>query len=75
MYVYKQVGREYKVMKALHSVGFPVPRVLAHCTDDRVIGTEFFLMDFMKVRICLKWQCSLYTRLLYRIVPVVITFV
>ncbi|XP_039252844.2 acyl-CoA dehydrogenase family member 11-like [Styela clava] len=46
-----QVGREYRVMKALHSVGFPVPRVIVHCTDTDVIGTEFFIMEFLEGRV------------------------
>uniref|UniRef100_A0A3Q2YWT7 Aminoglycoside phosphotransferase domain-containing protein n=1 Tax=Hippocampus comes TaxID=109280 RepID=A0A3Q2YWT7_HIPCM len=40
-----KVDREYRVQKALHSSGFPVPRPLLHCTDIDVIGTEFYLME------------------------------
>src|SRR5215470_13440850 len=36
-----QVDREYRVMKALGTVGFPVPVMRALCTDDAVIGTAF----------------------------------
>ncbi|KAK2859544.1 hypothetical protein Q5P01_004164 [Channa striata] len=46
-----QVGREYRVQKALFSAGFPVPRPLLHCTDVEVIGTEFYLMEHVKGRI------------------------
>ena len=40
------VDREYRVMKALGSSDVPVPRMLALCEDDSVIGTMFFIMDF-----------------------------
>ena len=36
-----QVDREYRVMKALGSVGFPVPHMRAFCEDADVIGTPF----------------------------------
>jgi aminoglycoside phosphotransferase (APT) family kinase protein len=36
-----QVDREYRVMKALGTVGFPVPNMRALCLDDGVIGTTF----------------------------------
>lgn len=41
------VGREYRVMHALASTPVAVPPMLAHCTDKSVIGTEFYLMDFV----------------------------
>ena len=46
-----QVEREYKVMKALGRVDFPVPRMRALCEDDSVIGTNFYVMDFKEGRI------------------------
>ena len=46
-----QVDREYRVMKALGDVGFPVPRMRALCQDDAVIGTSFYVMDFLAGRI------------------------
>src|ERR1700759_5677865 len=45
------VDREYKVMKALGSIDFPVPRMRALCEDDSVIGTNFYVMDFLEGRI------------------------
>lgn len=44
-----QVDREYRVQKALFSAGFPVPQPLLHCTDTDVIGTEFYLMEHVRV--------------------------
>ncbi|XP_030887719.1 acyl-CoA dehydrogenase family member 11 [Leptonychotes weddellii] len=46
-----QIDREFKVQKALFSVGFPVPKPLLYCSDPSVIGTEFYLMDHVQGRI------------------------
>ncbi len=46
-----QVDREYRVMSALGSIGFPVPRMRAYCADAAVLGTEFYVMDFLEGRI------------------------
>lgn len=51
------VDREYRVMKALGAQGFPVPKTFALCEDDAVIGTAFFIMDFVEGRIF--WDASL----------------
>lgn len=50
------VDREYRVIRALHGQGFPVPRAHALCTDDGVIGSWFFVMDFVDGRIF--WDSS-----------------
>lgn len=42
------MDREFRVQKALYSVGFPVPQPLLLCTDAQVIGTEFYLMEHVK---------------------------
>jgi aminoglycoside phosphotransferase (APT) family kinase protein len=46
-----QVDREYRVMKALGGVDFPVPVMRALCLDESVIGTTFYVMDFLEGRI------------------------
>lgn len=51
------VEREYKVMTALHNTGFPAPKTYALCEDPEVIGTTFFIMDFVEGRIF--WDASL----------------
>ena len=51
------VEREYKIMTALHAQGFPAPRTYALCEDPDVIGTAFFIMDFVEGRIF--WDSSL----------------
>ena len=46
------VEREYRVMKALADhTGVPVPRVRVLCEDSAVIGTPFYVMDFLHGRI------------------------
>jgi aminoglycoside phosphotransferase (APT) family kinase protein len=46
-----QVDREYRVMKALGGIGFPVPAMRALCEDESVLGTPFYVMDFLEGRI------------------------
>jgi aminoglycoside phosphotransferase (APT) family kinase protein len=45
------VDREYRVMAALAGSGVPVPRVFGLCPDEGVIGTAFFVMDFVAGRV------------------------
>ncbi|NRA30886.1 MAG: phosphotransferase family protein [Parvularculaceae bacterium] len=42
-----QVGREARVMSALADTDVPVPRVFFHGEDPDMIGSEFFIMEFM----------------------------
>jgi len=51
------VDREYKVMTALGTQSFPVPKTYALCEDESVVGTAFFIMDFVEGRIF--WDASL----------------
>ncbi|MBY0423270.1 MAG: phosphotransferase family protein, partial [Parvularculaceae bacterium] len=51
------VEREYRVMTALHAQGFPAPRTYLLCEDADVIGTPFFVMDFVEGRIF--WDSAL----------------
>lgn len=45
------VDREFRVISALHSTGFPVARPYGLCTDDGVIGTAFYVMEMVEGRI------------------------
>ena len=45
------IEREFRVMKALEGAGFPVPHAVTLCEEDAVIGTAFYLMDFVDGRI------------------------
>ncbi|XP_014550877.1 hypothetical protein COCVIDRAFT_31488 [Bipolaris victoriae FI3] len=47
-----RVDREYNVIKALGTVdGFPVPKVYCLCMDPTIIGTEFYIMEYVQGRI------------------------
>jgi len=41
------MAREYRVLAALQSTGIPVPRVIALCEDDSVIGAPFYVMEWI----------------------------
>ena len=45
------VDREFRVMQALASTDVPVPRVHALCQDDAVLGSAFYVMDFVPGRV------------------------
>ncbi len=45
------VEREYRVMASLASTAVPVPRVLHLCEDSTIIGTPFFVMEFLEGRV------------------------
>jgi aminoglycoside phosphotransferase (APT) family kinase protein len=44
------VDREYRVLTALGDSGVPVPRTYCLCEDESVIGTAFYLMDYVDGR-------------------------
>ncbi len=45
------VDREYRVLKALGTTDVPVPRVFALCEDDAVLGSAFYVMEYVPGRI------------------------
>ena len=45
------VDREYRVISALAGTGVPVPRTYALCEDPDVIGTSFYIMEYVTGRI------------------------
>jgi aminoglycoside phosphotransferase (APT) family kinase protein len=51
------VDREYRVISALHPTGFPVARPHVLCEDESVIGTAFYVMDYVEGRVL--WDQSL----------------
>ena len=42
------VVREARIQLALASLGVRVPRVLAVCEDDAILGVPFYLMDELR---------------------------
>src|SRR5579885_2393366 len=45
------VDREFRIMSALAETDVPVPKMHALCMDDSVIGTAFYLMDYVEGRV------------------------
>ena len=50
------VDREYKVLTALQDADVPTARTYALCTDDSVIGTWFYVMEYLDGRVI--WDSS-----------------
>jgi aminoglycoside phosphotransferase (APT) family kinase protein len=42
------IEREYRVMSALHGTGVPVPKTHFLCEDTAIVGTPFFVMDYVE---------------------------
>jgi len=51
------VDREYRVMTALHGSDVPVPKTWCLCEDESVIGTAFYVMEYVDGRVL--WDPSL----------------
>ena len=51
------VDREYRVITALNRTDVPVPITYALCEDTEIIGTAFYLMEFMEGRVL--WDPSM----------------
>ena len=45
------VDREYRVMQALQTSDVPVPKLYAFSDDTEVVGTPFYIMEFLKGRV------------------------
>ena len=45
------VDREFRIMRALAGSNVPVPRCLALCEDPAVIGSVFYVMEYVEGRI------------------------
>jgi aminoglycoside phosphotransferase (APT) family kinase protein len=45
------VDREHRIIKALSDTAVPVPNVHFLCRDDSIVGTPFYVMDYVKGRI------------------------
>lgn len=44
------IDRDFSLLKSLHASGMPIGRPLHLCTDDSVIGTPFYLLDYVPGR-------------------------
>jgi len=45
------VDREFRVITALAAQGFPVARPQLYCADESVVGTPFYVMDYVEGRV------------------------
>ncbi|CCG85026.1 protein of unknown function [Taphrina deformans PYCC 5710] len=45
------IEREHKIMSALQGTGIPVPKMHCLCEDKSVLGTPFYIMEFLRGRI------------------------
>ncbi|MBN3791299.1 phosphotransferase family protein [Burkholderia sp. Ac-20353] len=45
------IDREYRVMHALRGSAVPVPRMFAYCDDTSIIGTPFYVMEYVEGRV------------------------
>jgi aminoglycoside phosphotransferase (APT) family kinase protein len=51
------VDREFTIISALYAADFPVPRPFVLCKDEEIVGTMFFIMEFVEGRIF--WELDL----------------
>jgi aminoglycoside phosphotransferase (APT) family kinase protein len=56
-----QVDREFRIMQALDGTDVPAPRMRVLCEDDSVIGTAFYVMDYLDGRIFIDASLPLLT--------------
>jgi aminoglycoside phosphotransferase (APT) family kinase protein len=46
-----QVEREYRIIHALEKTNVPVPKAYCLCEDTSIVGTAFYIMEFLDGRI------------------------
>jgi aminoglycoside phosphotransferase (APT) family kinase protein len=46
-----RIDREYQVITALEKTNVPVPKTYCFCEDSSIIGTPFYIMEFLDGRI------------------------
>lgn len=51
------IEREYRLLRAVHPAGFPVPRPIAFCDEAAVIGSVFYVMELVDG--CTFWDGTL----------------
>jgi len=51
------VDREFRIISALHTVGYPVPKPYVLCEDTSIAGTMFYVMEMVEGRVF--WDMSL----------------
>lgn len=46
-----KVDREYRIIHALENTDVPIPKAYCLCQDTKIIGTDFYIMEFLDGRI------------------------
>jgi aminoglycoside phosphotransferase (APT) family kinase protein len=46
-----QIDREFRIQQALATTDVPVAKMFHYCTDTDVIGTEFYVMEYLEGRV------------------------
>jgi aminoglycoside phosphotransferase (APT) family kinase protein len=46
-----KVDREYRIIHALEKTDVPVPKAFSLCQDENVVGSDFYIMEFLDGRI------------------------
>src|SRR5688572_30496606 len=46
-----RIEREFRVLEALQATGIPVPKPYLICEDPSVIGSAFYLMEYVEGRV------------------------
>ncbi len=45
------IDREYRIMSALRDTAVPVPQMRLYCEDESILGTPFYVMDYLDGRV------------------------
>ncbi|MET0545994.1 MAG: phosphotransferase family protein [Caulobacterales bacterium] len=45
------IDREFRVVGAAHKAGFPVPKPYLYCKDESIIGSEFYIVEYLAGRV------------------------
>lgn len=51
------IEREYRLLKGVHAGGLPAPRPYLYCADASVIGSEFYIVEFIDGRVF--WEADM----------------
>ncbi|MCB1475770.1 MAG: phosphotransferase family protein [Rhodobiaceae bacterium] len=50
------IDREFRVLKALHGSDVPVPEPYTYCDDAEILGTPFYLMEWLEGRVVYQYS-------------------
>ena len=56
------IDREYRVLTALQDSAVPIPKPLRYCEDREILGTPFYLMEWLEGRVVYDYALPGFTR-------------